>query len=429
MFRIDRELLECCGTQFILAAKNEQAFDRLYYRLLGLSSDDYNCIPRPSKWIKRFPWTLTIIRLGSRFFTYAWSYVLFYVHVPVKVVVALVKQKPNRRGFCGVGGEVVFAICDRSCAVLSRVCGASGSEVWLSPGGVVLSKRSRRGIKVGPLDPKEILEPSEIMLVAILAFKVHRKIVADIGASMSLQTYVLVEWLLMFAAIIALSPKKICTAEHHDKWAVLADIYCAELKRRGGCCELEIAQHGKEYRATYEMMSEIVDGGLPYRLRSISKLHIYGSEQQSIFEEYIISPNSLVGEGRLVVEFLKHQIDLVEVDGYEVNVLIVGHPICEKFQAELFRFLDKDPKTIFFYKPHPTAPAGKCVELTDWTLIADHDFFPRADLVISYPSTLVDEYESEGVAALIHSLDAVEADLTKFSQSVNEALFKLRKNK
>jgi hypothetical protein len=58
-----------------------------------------------------------------------------------------------------------------------------------------------------------------------------------------------------------------------------------------------------------------------------------------------------------------------------------------------------------FYKPHPTTGAGRQVAELRWTVIQGRTVFPRVDLIVSYPSTMVAEYASHAVPAVVHSMD------------------------
>ena len=74
-----------------------------------------------------------------------------------------------------------------------------------------------------------------------------------------------------------------------------------------------------------------------------------------------------------------------------------------------------------YYKPHPKAPMSASMETLEWKIIKEANIFPRVDLLVSYPSTLVIEYETAGIPASVHSLDASIDELTQFVEKIKNA--------
>ncbi|MCU7373352.1 hypothetical protein PEC18_21630 [Paucibacter sp. O1-1] len=87
------------------------------------------------------------------------------------------------------------------------------------------------------------------------------------------------------------------------------------------------------------------------------------------------------------------------------SVLFVGHPLCEAAHCALMTALCQVIDVQTFYKPHPTTGAGRQIAELSWTVIQGRTVFPRVDLIVSYPSTMVAEYASHSVPAVVHSMD------------------------
>lgn len=410
---LDRHFLRKAGRGFVLAAKNQQAFDKLYYKLLGLSAENFSIIPRPAKWAKKNLFITQGMEWISRPAALLWSYFFFYCYIAFKFIGIIAKRKAKNYSGRRNARTVAYAICDRSCDAISKSSKSIEFPVWLIPNSDALSNDSRESIKSTALSPTSLLTVWEIFLTLAECIKIHSGLVKTHGVSIGLQSYALGEWLLMLAATIVLSPKRIIIAEHHDRWAVLADLYCTRVRESGGKCLLELVQHGKEYRSTYDYMKAIVgENGLPYRLENVSMLYVYNQEQELIFKDNILSPHLPTNADALSIDYISTRIELTDHPDTRVKILFVGHPICEDFQSKLYLNLAlKKNDSIFLYKPHPTAAPSNKVKSLDWEIIDRRNFFPRADLVISYPSTLADEYEIEGINVLVHPLESGEDDI------------------
>lgn len=414
---------------FAMAASNQYVFDQLYYKLLNLSAEDFNGLPRPSKWVKKNTLATKALRLISGLIAFSWCYFFSYIYIATRFLMYLPigKRVVNRPGESI--NTLALAICDRSCAVLSSIITNSENIVWITPPGVKLSENTSKTIGSNVFDATSFLSRREMLEACKQAYAAHRYLVAEYGIGLGLQSYAVAEWMLMFRALAVISPNKILTAEHHDRWAVMADFYCSIVKENGNRCHFELAQHGKEYESTYQDIESITNKhGLPYRLKNLCKLHVYNHEQFSIFTKNIISLN-LFNENNFLVDYLPFQINLTECSGDELKVLIVGHPICENFQVRLYNSLFLEKKITCFYKPHPTAAASSKIKSIGWRFISDDNFFPNVDLIISYPSTLTDEYKMAGIPSLVHSLRDNEENFDDFIRDANVCLDRLLKKR
>lgn len=219
-----------------------------------------------------------------------------------------------------------------------------------------------------------------------------------------LQSYTAFRWFLVRRAIDRLSGTLVM-ADHFDRWAVLTDRSVRERRRAPISHErLILIQHG-----TLGAMSQKTHAGasllnLPTRLRQVDELHVYNSDEAATFRSDVLAVNEATRA--LDLHFFKPVIELTgEKISSRIRLLFVGHPLCESFQAEVFRELMTSSSFEIFYKPHPRAPMSSSMAAVGWTIIEYPQTFPRVDLLVSYPSTLVVEYEGVGIPASVHPLD------------------------
>jgi hypothetical protein len=134
---------------------------------------------------------------------------------------------------------------------------------------------------------------------------------------------------------------------------------------------------------------------------------VFDEHSRLVFENDILSSRCLARG--VEVQRYSPLIDLVCLPAeYKVKVLFVGHPICEAIQIEVFKRMVDTFKVSVYYKPHPTAGMSALARGQGWTVIEDKRIFPTVDLIVSYPSTLVQEYAGQGVSAVMHPLQSQE---------------------
>jgi len=430
MSKIIPPSLDSAKNGFVFAAKNQQVFDRLYYKLLGLTADEFNVLPRPTKWANKNLLITRVFKFISKEIAFFWCYFFSYIYMTIRSMAYLtVKRNVETLAKQNVD-TVVFAVCNRTCAVLSQIVSSDLENIiWITPPKLKLSEIALKRVGKGVIDAASILSLRDRIEAIKQAFLTHRYLVAEYGINLGLQSYVIVEWMLMLWATAVVAPKKVLTTEHHDRWAVLADFYCSISKEKDRACELELAQHGIEHESTYQKIETIIqERKLPYRLKNISKIYLYDREQLAIFKKHIINERLTQGVD-FSVEYFLPKINLTECLDNIPQVLFIGHRICEEFQIKIYDLLFSKEKITCFYKPHPTAKSSKKAKSVGWRFIFDEEFFPSVDLVISYPSTLADEYKTMGIPSLMHSISASEECLDDFSKIVRnhlDGLFKER---
>ena len=160
---------------------------------------------------------------------------------------------------------------------------------------------------------------------------------------------------------------------------------------------------------------------LPTRLRQVDELHAYNSNEAATFQANVFARGKI--SRALDVHFFKPAIDLTgEAISDRPRLLFVGHSLCECFQIEVFQKLKTWKNFEVYYKPHPKAAMSASIAAVEWTIIKEANIFPRVDLLVSYPSTLVIEYEGVGIPASVHPLDVSIDDLPLFIEKTQELI-------
>jgi hypothetical protein len=218
----------------------------------------------------------------------------------------------------------------------------------------------------------------------------------------TLQSYTAFRWFLVRYAIDRISGPLVI-AEHFDRWAVLIDRSIRESRRKtifDSGRRLVLIQHG----ALGGMRMDNAPLKLPIKLGCVDMLYAYDESEEDLFRNSILISRRI--DQSLRVEYFKPSIKLSgEPISSRPRILFVGHPICEHFHAALYCGLKEAGDVDFFYKPHPKASMSSDMAKFGWKIIYNSEIFPRVDLLIAYPSTLVIEYKESGIEALVHPID------------------------
>ena len=386
---------------FQSAALNQYTFDELYYNLLGIEINDYKGIPRPAKWAVKYKKFIPYVKRASSCILFFWIYIGFYINLFRQFFVfAFIRGGVSLDGYKNAAIGIV--VCERSFQVLARK-EIGLIEVWLCANYDIPIKENQ-GVK--KISVKSILNFKELVECVVLSIHAHIQITKYKKNYLSFQSYAAMSWMMTWYSLIKLTPSEIYTSEHHDRWAVLFDSYVG-LTRTQKKCGFNLVQHGNEYEQTYAKIETIsIDKGLPYRLKNINKLYLYNKKQLDIFNENILSKSMWMTSD---VNYIGTNLCLVDLNLEMRSVLIVGHSFCEMMHINLYEEILKFKKVKVFYKPHPTVAASNNAKSLAWAFIDDNNFYPRVDLVISYPSTLVDEYEGEGIKVIVHEFNNYSA--------------------
>ena len=92
------------------------------------------------------------------------------------------------------------------------------------------------------------------------------------------------------------------------------------------------------------------------------------------------------------------------IDEKRFKIFIIGNLVCYQLHKRFIKSLESNSNVILYYKPHPSnlvymENKKNCIN------IKDVQYFPDVNVVVSYDSTLLDEYTKLGYFCIRHSLD------------------------
>lgn len=399
---------------FQCAALNQFAFDSLYYDFLGHELKVFNGVPRPSKWLNKGRSFVKCVAVLSKLILHLW-HCFAYIYFFAKAISFFSLSKKRKEKELDLD-MVALGVCNRSYDVINQAIGHDENITFLT-----LLDPQQLNSKGRSVSVSSFLNFRDVLHVFLMSCKIHLHLKKCEGGRLAFQSYAVVDWLAMYYALRKINPKHIITAEHHDRWAILADFYSGQRSIGSENLSFTVVQHGLEFEGTYKRMRSLgFSEGLPYKIKNLSKIYCYNSEQFSIFVKNIFfhypQPQS--------VACIYYQFGLIlsDVVGTRRSVLFVGSPICEGFHIKLYSMLDARMSVECYYKPHPTSTVDKAISKLGWNVIDDKDFFPRVNLVVSYPSTLVNEYRSAGVFVVEHPFECGDDELYTFYESIKGAL-------
>lgn len=246
-------------------------------------------------------------------------------------------------------------------------------------------------------------------------------------SSWILQGYTAFRWFLVRRATDRLTGKLV-TTEHFDRWAVLADRSVREKRRMSsGNVRLVIVQHGALGGLNEKTNGDSPFINLPTHLSQVDELHAYNKNEAAIFQSDVFASSETARA--LDLHFFSPVINLTgEKTSCKIRLLFIGHSLCESFQIQVFNELNKNDHFEIFYKPHPLAPMSSTMNAVGWKIVTDEKTFPRVDLLISYPSTLVIEYGGLGIPASVHPLDAGIDAISPFVEKTRSLIEFAREN-
>jgi hypothetical protein len=381
---------------YLRAVRNEVAVDRHIVSMAGLDPVAFGKIPRPARWIgkmRRFP-------VLSRLMQHV-SLPLWYVLGPVlygwqrrQVHAAL--SGANLPRFDAAGQ--ILGLSPRSTDIVHEHHLPEMPRQWLELPWAPLSGLPRDAEVIPALS---LLDDGDIARSLALAKLAHRALQRRRGLrGWGLQTYTAWRWFLARLAVDKL-PGPLLTTEHFDRWAVLVDGSAWHTRLQLPPRRFTVMQHGS-VNADGPQPGLILR--IPTRLRAVDRLHVYSPADAEVFRQDILSPRCAARQPAQT--YYRPMVPLTELAAADrPSVLFVGHPLCEAAHCALMKALRQAIDVQAFYKPHPTTGAGRQVAELPWTVIQGRAVFPRVDLIVSYPSTMVAEYASHAIPAVVHTMD------------------------
>lgn len=404
---------------FFAATRNEIAIDEMFLALSKVNAEVVGHFPRVPHWIglaiRRPYMARTLFRItqvlwlagGSALF-FLWEYLKFSrLH------------RSNRAFALPMTDGAILGLSTRVCDIVTTAQFPMLPRTWLTLPWVPMRKIPD-GAKELPmlsvLDKGDFLLALADALIATQRMRRNRRL-----SSWVLHTYTSFRWFLVRRAIDRLSGTLV-TTEHFDRWAVLVDRAVRECRRIQDCrTRLIVVQHGamgvlnQEHRHGDSLLN------LPTRLGQVDELYAYSSNEVEAFRAKVFV--AVKASHAQDIHFFKPAIELTgEVKSDRPRLLFVGHPLCEGFQIEVFLKLKAWKNFEVYYKPHPKASMSTTIAEVEWIIIKEENVFPRVDLLVSYPSTLVIEYEGRGIPASVHPLDASVAYLPNYVERTQEII-------
>lgn len=380
---------------YLRALRNEIAVDEHIVSMAGLDPAAFGKIPRPARWIghaRRLPVLSRLVQYLSLPLWYLLGPML-YRRQRCQVGAA---PPPAPRQFDAAGQ--ILGLSHRTTDIVHERHLPQMPRQWLELPWAPLSGLPSDAEVIPAMT---LLDEADIARSLALAALAHRALQGRRGLrGWGLQTYTAWRWFVARLAVDKL-PGPLLTTEHFDRWAVLADgsVWCTRHKQP--LRRLTVMQHGA---VNADSAQPGLGLRLPTRLRAVGRLHVYSAADAEVFKREILSPRCAAREPDQT--FYRPMVPLVDLArAGRPTVLFVGHPLCEAAHCALMNALQRSTDVQAFYKPHPTTGTGKQVAALPWTVIQGRTVFPRADVIVSYPSTMVAEYAAHDIPAVVHSMD------------------------
>jgi len=383
---------------YLYGLRNEIAVDVNAIEVAGLDPSRFGKIPRPARWIKqalRFPFL---------------SVMLQWLAMPLWFLLGPVLFASQRRSFrrdtleqatqalqFDAGGQVL-GFSARAADIVHAGHISPLPRQWLELPWLPLDSLPEGAERI-PL--AAMLDASDLRRADALARRAHYAMQRRRGsAGWGLQTFTAWRWFVTRLAVDKL-PGPLLTVEHFDRWAVLADCSAWAHRLRAPQRTLTLMQHGSVGADTPATPFSIQ---LPTRLRGVAHLHVYSAADEEVFRRHILALERLPQKPSAT--HFRPRMSLTRLGASaKASLLFVGHPLCEAAHRALMLRLQNLGPVEAFYKPHPTTGASKQIASLPWTIVQGRTVFPRVDLIVSYPSTMVAEYATHGIEAVVHAMD------------------------
>lgn len=414
-----------CYFQSVL---NEISIDEMYFRLSALHVSKFGYIPRVPRWIsygKRFRvFTYFLWLVASVVWVLGGACVLFLI----QFLGCVKKYKPSKSWlFSNNDGCFVLALSSRVGDVVGSEDFESFSSFWIT---VPWAPLRRVPESVVCIDVFSLLSRGDLLQAlrdAVIA--TYMLLWRKRTSRWVLQSYTAFRWFAVRRAIDKL-PGTLIMTEHFDRWAVLVDSSIAASNRADRMAGLNysrkllLIQHGALGGLGSKEDSLKSTLCLPRKLHCVNHLYVYSLEEENAFKTGVLT---LGCSERVKVTYFKPGIEIERsFTGSKLRVLFVGHPLCEQLHEYLFRQLRENFELTAYYKPHPMAPMSMMMGQVGWTVISGKVNFPDVDLLVSYPSTLVIEYEGAGVPAVVHSMNMLPASSADYLALLLETLANIK---
>lgn len=388
---------------YLRAVRNEIVVDVQTFELAGLNPACFGKFPRPSRWVNKAKGFAILFRILHWLILPFWYFIGPLVFSLQCKAMRTKFQPAGEFRFDDAGQVLGFSI--RAVDIIHSRHIDPVPKQWLELPWLPLSNLPT-GAEV--LSVTALLNETDIERSLALARSAHRALQGRRGVSgWGLQTFTAWRWFLVRLAVDKL-PGPLLTVEHFDRWAVLVDGSVRRTRNHEPTRRLTVMQHGSVNALNSPRGLGL---RLPTRLSSVSHIRVYSAADADVFKEEILS--SRCASGELEVSFYNPFVTLLDLktDDGSPSILFVGHPLCETAHRALLQALLQVGVFQLFYKPHPANPASSQIRDLPWSVVEGRSVFPRVDLLISYPSTVVSEYATHEIPAVVHTFEVSAAQL------------------
>jgi len=403
---------------YFAAIKNEIAVDEMFLVLSKTSAEEVGHFPRVPHWIGKARRQPYLARTASRLARIIWIFGGSMIYLLLEYLKILRIHQSVDTLSCAHLDGAILGLSARVYKIITPEQFPMLPQTWLTLPWVTqheLPDGANELPILSILNRRDLLSALADAVIVTLYMRRHRYL-----SHWVLQSYTAFRWFLVRRAIDRLSGTLVTTA-HFDRWAVLVDRSVRECRRTHGCSKrLVVTQHGSMGPLNQES-DKVTRLNLPTRMQQVDELYAYNINEATAFLSEVLV-NSITAR-EIKYHFFKPLITLSgELISSRTRVLFVGHPICEKFHIEAFKKIKSWNDIEVYYKPHPKSTMSESLAEVEWTLISEEHFFPIVDLLVSYPSTLVLEYEGRGIPASIHPLDINLGDLPSYLEKTQRII-------
>lgn len=414
---------------YLAATRNEIDIDSRLLLALGMDARRGGHIPRVQRWA---PWGMRRPRLSAlaaRLARLLWPLAGAPLLFTSQAISLWRAQRGNKASSPVVEDHVGLGFSTRAMQLIRAPHFEPAPTCWLIVPWVevpALPSAVQRIDLMQLLYTRDLLDAWMDAIVAT-CIAIRRRDMSD----WALQTYTAMHWFAARRAVDRLSGV-LYTAEHYDRWAVLVDRAVRRRRARRhtpqtqGATGLVLVQHGVV--SSPDSLSKTEEElKLSTRLSSVDSLHVFDDASEAFFRRQVLTP---AGNRRLPdIRRFVPGITLSatgEANGI-LTLLFVGHPFCEELHLSALAEIQRTtPGVVPYYKPHPLAAMSPAMAATGWRFVKDPSVFPAVDLLISYPSTLVVEYEAQGIKALVHPINLRPSEAEPFLSNLSRELARLR---
>ena len=387
-----------CLDGFEAACKNQIEIDLKFLESVGLDPQKNYLAPRPNVWIQ-FINKPERIKFVFLFCAIIWLYTGSYLYIFISFFSLLLKHlrlNNNKINYVFDSKDSTFiAFCNKSLSIASaKGIGFHVNTIIDFTG----DNKPPKNLSSKVINYLSLVKLYDLFKLFLISIRINYFFQKNNNITNGLQSYTLVNWLLAKEVLDKIQGNFIIS-EHYDRWAVLADLCISSRNNsKNESNYLTLVQHGTV--SSLQNGEHVFSLNLFYKLQYVKYLYVYDLQALSFFEKNVIFPSS---RSKIKCCLFSPVIELLDIDATLPSILIVGHPFCLQFHSHLFSKLEFLNINVF-YKPHPATKSAIPIDKKGWQYISNKNSFPRVNLITSYPSTLVAEYQQHNIESYVHPL-------------------------